>query len=135
MKIEKRLKLLFILGAIIDGIIAISWFLIAAGWAFPNILNGYIGEGPGYQLSMYVAGMFMAGWSAILAWGALNPVGRRDLLLITSVFLTISVVAELLFFKAMLGGHVFIFGVTKRLALSILFTAGWFGSRKEIVKD
>lgn len=129
MNIHNKLKLLFILGAIIDGMIAISWFLIAAGWNIPNILNGYVGDGPGYQLAMYVGGMFMAGWAVILAWGALKPVERKDLLFITSAFLTLSVLFEFLFFKTMLGGSVFIFGVTKRLILSILFIAAWLKSR------
>jgi hypothetical protein len=47
MKIQKKLRLLFILGAIIDGMIALSWFLIASGWNIPNILNGYVGAGQG----------------------------------------------------------------------------------------
>ena len=53
MKANSMLKLMFILGAIIDGAIALSWFLIASGWKIPNILNGYIGTGPDYQLAMY----------------------------------------------------------------------------------
>lgn len=130
MDIQKTLKILFVVGSIIDGMIAISWFLIASGWNIPNILNGYVGDGPGYQLAMYVGGMFMAGWSVILAWGAFNPFDRKDLLIITAVFLTLSVIFEIVFFKTMLGGKVFVFGVAKRLILSILFSFAWFKSRK-----
>jgi len=32
------------------------------------------------QLAMYVGAMFMAGWTILLAWGAIKPVERRDLL-------------------------------------------------------
>ena len=32
---------MFILGAVVDGAIAVSWFLIASGARIPNILNAY----------------------------------------------------------------------------------------------
>lgn len=56
----------------------------------------------------------MAGWTVLLAWEALKPIERRDLLLITSGFLLLSVVIEFVFFGNMLGGMGFTFGVTKR---------------------
>jgi len=124
------LKYLFILGAVVDGAIAVSWFLIASGWEIPNIINGYIGTGADYQLAMYVAAMFMAGWAVLLAWGALKPIERRELLLITSGFLLFSITIEFLFFSNLLAGAVFIFGVTKRLTLSLLFTSAYFYSLK-----
>jgi len=124
------LRLMFILGAAVDGAIAVSWFLIASGSQIPNILNGYTGTGSDYQLAMYVGAMFMAGWTILLAWGAIKPVERRDLLLITSVLLFLSVIVELVFYGDMLGGGGFIFGVTKRILLSILATAIYFYSFK-----
>jgi len=80
MKANSILKFMFIIGAVVDGGIAISWFLIASGWEIPNILNGYIGTGLDYQLAMYGGAMFMAGWAVLLAWGALKPIERRELL-------------------------------------------------------
>lgn len=80
MKANSILKLMFIIGAVVDGGIAISWFLIASGWEIPNILNGYIGTVSGYQLAMYVSAMFMAGWAVLLSWGALKPIERKELL-------------------------------------------------------
>jgi len=124
------LKFMFIIGAVVDGGIAISWFLIASGWKIPNILNGYIGTGFDYQLAMYGGAMFMAGWTVLLAWGALKPIERRELLLITSGFLLLSVIIEFIFFNDMLGGSVFVFGVTKRLILSLLFISAYFYSLK-----
>lgn len=112
------LKIMFIVGATVDGAIAASWFLIASGVEIPNILNGYAGAGSDYQLAMYVAAMFMAGWAVLLGWGAIRPLERRGLLLITSAFLILSVVIELLFYGDMLGGGGFVFGVTKRIVLS-----------------
>ena len=122
------LRLMFILGAIVDGAIAVSWFLIASGTRIPNILNGYTGAGSDYQLAMYVGAMFMTGWTILLAWGAIKPVERRDLLLITAALLFLSVIIELVFYGDILGGAVFIFGVTKRILLSTLATAVYFYS-------
>jgi len=131
MNANSILKFMFLLGAVVDGAISISWFLIASGWEIPNILNGYIGTGPDYQLAMYGGAMFMAGWTVLLAWGALRPIERRELLLITSGFLLLSVIIEFVFFGKMLGGAVFVFGVTKRLILSVLFTSAYFYSLKK----
>ncbi len=122
------LKLMFILGAIVDGAIAVSWFLIASGLRIPNILNGHVGSGSDYQLAMYIGAMFMAGWTVLLAWGAIKPIERRGLLLITSVLLFLSVVIELVFFQDMLGGAGYTFGVTKRILLGVLATAIYFYS-------
>ena len=122
------LRLMFILGAVVDGAIAVSWFLIASGARIPNILNGYTGTGSDYQLAMYVGAMFMTGWTVLLAWGAIKPVERRDLLLITSILLFLSVIVELVFYGDMLGGGGFVFGVTKRLVLSTVATAVYFYS-------
>ena len=134
MKISSNqlLKLMFIIGAIVDGAIAISWFLIASGLRMPNILNGHVGTGSDYQLAMFVAAMFMAGWAAVLAWGAVKPIDRRGLLLITSVALFLSVIVEFVFFRDALGGAGFLFGVTKRTLLSVLFAASYFYSLKDI---
>jgi hypothetical protein len=122
------LGLMFIIGAAVDGAIAVTWFLIASGSRIPNILNGYTGIGSDYQLAMYVAAMFMAGWTVLLAWGAIKPVDRRDLLLITSLFLILSVIVEMIFFGDMLGGTGFILGATKRVLLSVVATAAYFYS-------
>ena len=117
------------LGAVIDGAISASWFMIAGGWKIPNILNGYTGSGPDYRLAMYVAAMFMAGWAVLLTWGALKPYERRGLLLITAGFLLLSVIAEFAFYRHMLGGTILVFGVTKRLVLTTLFATVYFYSR------
>lgn len=110
------LRLMFILGAVVDGAIAVSWFLIASGAKIPNILNGYTGAGPDYQLAMYVGAMFMTAWTILLAWGAIKPVERRGLLLITSTLLFLSVMVELMFYGEMLGGVGFVFGVIAEVA-------------------
>ncbi len=129
---NQMLKWMFIVAAIVDGAIAVSWFLIAGGLRIPNILNGYVGTGSDYQLAMYVGAMFMAGWAALLAWGAVKPTDRRGLLLITSVGLFLSVIVELVFFRDMLGGAGFWFGASKRILLGVLATAIYFYSLRDI---
>jgi len=124
------LKFMFIYGALLDGAISVSWFLIASGLKIPNILNGYMGSGADYQLAMYYGAMFMAGWAVLLVWGAIKPIERRGLLLITSGFLFLSVIVELVYFGNMLEGIGFIFGVAKRLFVSLLFTGAYFYSLK-----
>ena len=135
MKSNSILKFMFILGAVVDGAIAASWFFIAAGWEIPNIFSGYIGSGPDYQFAMYIGAMFMTGWAILLAWGALKPVERKGLLLITSGFLILSVVVELSFFYNVLGGPVFIFGVSKRLFISVLFISAYYYSLKNKINN
>ena len=130
MTTNTMLKLVFIFGAIVDCAIAISWFLIASAWQIPNILNGHTGTGQDYQLAMYVAAMFMLGWAVLLAWGALKPAERKELLLITAMFLLFSIIIELVFFSQLLAGALFVFGVTKRLVLSMLFLSVYFKSLK-----
>ena len=122
------LKFMFIVGAVVDGVIAVTWFLIASGIEMPNLLNGYKGAGFDYQLAMYVAAMFMTGWTILLVWGAVKPVERRDLLLITAALLIISVVVELVFYGGALEGGGFVFGVTKRLVISTAALAAYFYS-------
>ena len=125
MKTNTLLKSVFILGVVIDGGIALSWFLIAAGWQIPNILNGYTGSGEDYQLVMYTAAMFMASWAVLLAWGALKPTERKDLLLIASGFLLLSVIIELLMFSNVFGGYLLFFGITKKVIISGIFITAY----------
>ncbi len=90
------LKRVFILGAVVDGAIAVSWFLIASGFRIPSIFNGFVGTWSDYQFAMYAGAMLMAGWTVLLAWGAADPIERRGLLLITSGILFLSVIVELM---------------------------------------
>jgi len=133
-QINTILKSVFILGAIIDAGVAISWFLIAYGIDIPSILSGYVGSGQDYQFAMYVAAMFMASWAVILGWGAIDPINRRGLLLIAAIYLLLSVIFEFVFYSSILGGAVFTFGVTKRMVLVVLFTTVYFYSVKQNLK-
>ena len=120
--IENRLmgKVVFWAGAVIDGGIAISWFLIAAGFSLPNILNGYISQGADYQLAMFIGALFMSAWTVLLIWGAMAPGERKGLLMITAIFLLLSVGLEVLFYHELLASTGFYFGCTKRVLIAVV---------------
>ena len=69
MKANSMLKFMFIPGDMVYGAVALSWFLIVSGWKTPNILNGYIGTGPDYQLAMYGGVVCIVGLGCIKAKG------------------------------------------------------------------
>lgn len=125
------LRFMFVFGAIADGAVALTWILIAAGFEIPNILNGYVGSGSDYQLAMYLGALLMAGWASLLAWGAIRPIERRGLLLITAVLLMLSVITELLFFRDILEGIGFVFGITRRTLLGLIAAAIYFYSLRK----
>ncbi len=63
---------MFILGAVVDGAIAVSWFLIASGWRIPNILNGHIGTGSDYQLADVWWSHVYGGMGCIISLGCIK---------------------------------------------------------------
>ena len=123
------LKLSFLIGGVADALVAISWLLIASGDGRPNMLCGFVGTGEAYRFAMYIAALFVAGWSIILFWGWFKPFERKGLLLITAVLLAISIVAELVFYRPLLGGSDFIIGIGVRVALIAKFSTSYFYAR------
>ena len=123
------LKLSFVIGTVADAVVATNWFLIAAGAEIPNMMCGLLGAGAEYRFAMYIAALFMTGWTGILAWGWFRPVERKGLLLITAVMLLVSIVLEVAFYRSLLGGSGFIFGVIMRVALIVKFSFSYFYSR------
>ncbi len=123
-------RLVFVSGGIIDLGVALSWFAIASGFHLPNILNGYVGEGGDYRFAMFIAAMFMTGWSVLLFWGAQLPYERRGLLMISAVLLVLSIVMETLFYAELLAGFGFYLGVTKRLLISLIMLLTYYGLKR-----
>jgi hypothetical protein len=126
------LKLSFLIGAVADGVVSVNWFLIASGAEIPNLMCGLVDTGVEYRFAMYIAALFMAGWTAILAWGWFRPSERKGLLLITAVLLLVSIALELLFYRPILGGSGFIIGIVARLALATKFSFSYFYSRSTV---
>jgi hypothetical protein len=127
---NQSLKLSFLIGTIADGIVAITWFMIAAGSDIPNIICGFKGTGVDYQYAMYIAALFMTGWTGILYWGWLKPNERKGLLIITAVLLLVSIIIEVFFYQNILVGRGFIIGIAARLLLITKFSFSYFYSIK-----
>ncbi len=119
------LRLCFVVGAVADLAVAGNWLAISAGRAAPNLISGYLGTGADYRFAMYIATMFMIGWTVLLCWGALRPVERRGLLPITAALLAASVAVELLAFPDMARGAHFVAGLIARVLLVGKFTSAY----------
>jgi len=75
------LRISFLVGAITDGLAIIPM-------AFPRIGSALFGGdvsrlGAEYRYAMGIGASLMAGWTALLIWGAINPIERRDILMLT----------------------------------------------------
>lgn len=125
------LKLSFIIGSIADFIVGVNWFFISIGYNIPNLISSYTGTGEDYRFAMYIGTMFMFGWTTILFWGYFKPLERRGLLIITSVLLLISVLIELLFYRNVLTGTGFTWGIFLRLLIIGKFTFSYLYSLKK----
>ncbi len=76
------LKISYVIGAILDALVAIQMF-------FPDVLALTAGLGvftpdPDYLYASYMSGVMMLGWTVLLVWGYMEPVERKDILLITA---------------------------------------------------
>lgn len=126
------LKLSFLIGTVADFIVAINWLLISQGFQSASIISGFQSSGPAYEFTMFLCSLFMFGWTAILFWGYFNPIARRDLLIITSSMLLISIIFELLLFYDLLMSKGFIIGIVLRLVLITKFSFSYFYSKKDV---
>jgi hypothetical protein len=75
------LKFSFIIGAILDALVAIQMFS-------PDILTLTTGVNSfaptsNFLYASYMSGIMMISWSVLLIWGYVKPVQRKDVLLIT----------------------------------------------------
>lgn len=77
------LRISFLVGAITDGLAFITM-------TFPKIGSALFGGdstrlGAEYRYAMGIGASLMAGWTGLLVWGAINPMERRDILILTLV--------------------------------------------------
>jgi len=75
------LRISFLIGAITDGLAIIPM-------VFPRIGSALFGGdtarlGAEYRYAMGIGASLMAGWTALLFWGAISPIERCDILLLT----------------------------------------------------
>jgi hypothetical protein len=86
------LKTAFLVGAVVDGLIAIEWFLISLGLVdMPIHPSFFLGSGQDFRFVLSIAGLFMMGWTLLLYWGSLKPIERRGILLLTAVMLFLAI--------------------------------------------
>lgn len=75
------LRISFLIGAITDGLAIIPMVFPRIGSA---LFGGDIAKlGVEYRYAMGIGASLMAGWTALLFWGAINPIERRDILILT----------------------------------------------------
>jgi len=85
------LRISFLIGAITDGLAIIPM-------AFPRIGSALFGGdsailGAEYRYAMGIGASLMAGWTTLLLWGAINPIERRDILILTLVPVVTGIIA------------------------------------------
>jgi hypothetical protein len=85
------LRISFLVGAITDGLAIIPM-------VFPRIGSALFGGdltrlGAEYRYAMGIGASLMAGWTALLVWGAINPIERRDILIITLIPVVAGIIA------------------------------------------
>lgn len=78
---NSKLLISFLVGAITDALPIIPM-------AFPRIGSVLFGGditrlGAEYRYAMGIVASLMAGWTALLIWGAISPIERRDILILT----------------------------------------------------
>ena len=74
-------RAVYIIGAVIDGLTIIPMLLPKVGMVFFRVPD--LDPGPEYFYAIGTAAALMAGWTVLLAWGAVRPVERRAVLLFT----------------------------------------------------
>jgi hypothetical protein len=135
----KVIRLVYWLGAIMDGLFAIDMTVIALfGTSIPLLTDSFtqvsfIAEGGfEYQYAMGIGAALMWGWTVLLIWANYKPVERRGILLITSfpvvvgLFITniVTILNELVTFQD------FLVRLVVQLVLLILFLTSYLLSKE-----
>ncbi len=75
------LRICFLIGAVTDGLAVIPM-------VFPSIGSKLFGSDSSrlsveYRFAMGIGASLMAGWTLLLIWAAMEPISRRDILILT----------------------------------------------------
>lgn len=127
------IKGVFLFGAIADAIIAVEWYLISLGLVdLPVHPSFFVGETQDFRYVMSIAGLFMAGWACLLAWGSRKPVERKGLLLLTAILLFVAILSDYVVFGRLFTSRQIVLGTSVKLFLVMLFGGTYvFYSRKK----
>lgn len=135
----KVIRLVYWLGAIMDGLFAIDMTIIALfGASIPLLTDSFtkisfiIDGGLTYQYAMGIGAALMWGWTVLLIWANQKPVERRGILIITlfpviaGLFITniVTIMNELVAFQD------FLFRLVVQIGLMILFFISYLFARE-----
>ena len=84
------LRISFLVGALTDGLAVIPMVFPAIGSAlFGSNASRFSAE---YRFAMGIGASLMSGWTLLLIWGSMDPIGRRDILIFTLIPVVIGIV-------------------------------------------
>ncbi len=110
---------MFVIGAVLDGAMAVVMLtpsLEALFWDFEQpVLD------PGFRFAMTFGAALMIGWTALLAWAAVEPVERRSVALLTMLVVAGLMLAEIL---GMASGFLPALRVWMLVAFQVLLLVG-----------
>jgi len=125
------LKTAFLIGAVVDGVIAIEWFLISLGVVdLPVHPSFFVGSGQDFQFILSIAALFMMGWAFLLYWGSWRPIERRGILLLTAAMLFIATLSDGVVFGQLFSARQIALGTSIKLSLAILFAGSYWHSKR-----
>ena len=119
-------KKMFIIGAVLDGLVAVVMLvpsLEALVWGFDEPVLG-----SGYRFAMTFGAALMVGWTALLVWAAAKPIDRRAVAPITMLVLAGLMTAEFLgmasgFLPALRVWALLVFQVVLLVGFALAFRA------------
>jgi hypothetical protein len=125
------LKTAFLIGAAVDGVIAVEWILISLGVVdLPAHPSFFVGSGEDFRFALSSGGLFMMGWAFLLYWGSLRPVERRGILLLTALMLFIATLSDGIVFAHLFSRTQIALGSATKLSLALLFAGTYWHSRR-----
>jgi hypothetical protein len=125
------LKTVFLIGAVVDGVIAIEWLLISLGAVdLPVHPSFFVGSGEDFRFALSTGGLFMMGWAFLFYWGSLRPVERRGILLLTAVMLFIATLSDGIVFAHLFSRTQIALGSATKLSLALLFAGTYWHSKR-----
>jgi hypothetical protein len=132
---EKRaifwLKLAFLLGAIIDGLMVIP---MAIPWA-ANLMWGYKDFNSMYYAAMGMGASLMFAWTILLVWAYRKPLERRYIALFTMIIVAGFVLSEIIqVFRGYAEFSNILFSLVVQAVILTLYGYGFYLSGKVIEK-
>ncbi len=125
------LKTAFLIGAVVDAVLAIEWFLISLGLVdLPVHPSFYVGSGPDFQYALSIGALFMMGWAFLLYWGSLRPIDRRVLLPLTAGLLFVAILSDGIIFGHLFSTKQIVLGTAVKLSLVVLFSGSYWHSKR-----